>query len=655
MKKIKHISIVLLLFCSLPLLAQTKKTKKADSYFNKMAYINAAKAYEKIAKKSPTPTKHVLQQLGDSYYYNVKMAKASSAYNRLFLFYAHEVSPEYMFKYAQALRGIKKYKESDKWIQKFNEAKKEDRRGENFIRNKEKITLLKEDPKFSISNLKNINSSLSDFGTTFYKNGILFASSKRENRQVKRIYAWNKQPFLDIYYAPVDTSNQVGNIVKFPKKINSKYHESSVSFSPDKQVMYFTRNNYNNGKYREDKKGINKLKIYRAERDSVNNTWKNIKELPFNSNEYSVGHPSVSKDGKKLYFTSDMPGTIGQTDIFYVEIKGYNSYGNPVNLGKNINTEGREMFPYISDDNTLYFSSDGRFGLGALDIFSSKLETTGFEKAINLKAPVNSELDDFAFIINPTTRKGYVSSNRKGGLGDDDIYSVTQLEEIIIPPCFTEKQGVVVDKITQQILPGAKVILSKNNIKLDSTIVGADARFRFKVSCDSTYVVKATKEYYLPSKQIFVAKKATEKEDIKLQLILHNDFTHCEEGAICIKINPIYFNYNKSDIRPDAAEELNHIVSIMRKYPKIIIQSGSHTDARGRARYNEKLSDRRAKSTVRYIISQGISPERISGKGFGETRLTNGCVDNDRHTNRVKCSAEEHQANRRTEFVIVDY
>jgi len=657
MKTLLQSLTVLLLLSSVTLYSQKKeairqeKETQADKYFKKMSYVRAAQAYEQLLKKDTT--QQILARLGDSYYYNVQMDKAVKVYRDLLTKYPM-VDPEYLFKYAQSLRGIGDYQASSRWMKKFYQAKQEDSRAKEYVRKEKELIRLTTDPLYTVENEQKINSKMSDFGTTFYKEGVIFSSAQRHSRPIKRIYAWNKQPFLDLYYAKKDS---VGRLVKptlFAKELNTKYHESSVSFSPDKKVMYFTRNNYHKGKYKTDSNSINKLKIYRAEQDK-RGKWVHITELPFNSDEYSTGHPSVSKDGKRLYFTSDMPGSIGKTDIFYVTIEGKNKYGNPINLGSTINTEGREMFPYISEDNTLYFSSDGHFGLGALDVFSSKLTDQGFTTPKNLKAPVNSELDDFSFIIDPKTKEGYLSSNRKGGQGDDDIYSVIELKKspIISPPCFMEKGGIVVDKDTKEIIPYAKVVLSKGEEKLDSMVVGSDARFKFKVRCDSTYVVRGSKELYKPDTKQFKATKATLKLGLVLGLGLKDEFKRNQRGDLVIKINPIYFDYDQSYIRPDAARELDHIVSIMKKYPNIKIVAGSHTDARGRAAYNEKLSERRAKSTVRYIVSHGIDPSRITARGYGETQLVNNCVDNDRHTNRVKCTKEEHQANRRTEFVIV--
>ncbi|MFD2529995.1 OmpA family protein [Polaribacter marinaquae] len=655
MKKTIQITIVLL-FSSLTILGQTKETKKADTYFENLSYVFAAEAYEKLA--SENATEHVLQRLADSYYFNVNMQNASSAYERLFNKYPNQ-SPEHIFRYAQTLRSVGKFDASNLWMKKFHEQKQNDSRGENFTNKEVTLDELKNGkPNFTVVNQRSINTKYSDFGVTDYGNTILFSSPRERNLFVKRSHTRNDKYFLDIFKVvkeKITTVEGDDSEVRpmFSDEVNSKYHESSVSFSPDKKTMYFTRNNYVAGKYKVDKEGYNNLKILKAEWNY--NKWDNVVELPFNSSEYSVGHPSVSKDGKKLYFVSDMPGGVGGTDIYVVEIKENGGFGEVQNLGTTVNTEGREMFPFISDDDVLYFSSDGHFGIGALDIFSTKKENGTYTKPENLKAPVNSKLDDFAFSINSITKKGYLSSNREGGLGDDDIYAVESLIEPEFTPCVQIVSGFVKDKKFHNILPGAKLVLKDDKGEIIEEIYAdANAKFTFSLPCNKKYTLKATKEYSQPDTVSFDTtsdKTVDLKLDFDLKVI--SDFTYNERGELIIKIRPIYFDYNKSNIREDAAIELDKIVKIMKKYEKLVIRSSSHTDARGNEAYNEALSDRRAKSSVAYIINKGISNYRISGKGFGETRLVNNCVDNNSHTNTVKCSEEQHQANRRTEFVII--
>ncbi|WP_223267270.1 OmpA family protein [Polaribacter sp. IC073] len=654
MKKTIQITIVLL-FSSLAIFGQTKETKKADTYFENLSYASAAEAYKVLAEENTT--EHVLKRLGDSYYFNVKMQEASEAYSKLFSKFPNQV-PEHIFRYAQTLTSIGEFEDSKIWMKEFHQAKKGDSRGINFTDEEAVLEdLINGKPGYEVTNQRSINTKNSDFGVTDYGNTILFSSPRKRNVYIKRNHTRNNKNFLDIYKVikeNITITEGDDSDVKpmFTEEVNSKYHESSISFSPDRKTMYFTRNNYVAGKYKVDKEGVNNLKILKAE--WVYNEWINIVELPFNSSEYSVGHPSVSKDGTKLYFASDMPGGIGATDIYVVTINTDGSYGTVQNLGAKVNTEGREMFPFISDEDVLYFSSDGHFGIGALDVFATKKIAGTYKTPVNLKAPINTKLDDFAFSINPVTKKGYLSSNREGGVGDDDIYAVVELE-IVKSPCMQVVSVTVKDKKFQNPLPGAKLVLKDvNGLVIKETYADANATFTFTLPCNQQYTLDAIKEYYQPDTASFVTTEEQKIDlnlDFDLQII--SDFAYNERGELIIKIHPIYFDYNKSNIREDAAIELNHIVRIMKKYPRLVIRSSSHTDARGKERYNEALSDRRAKYSVAYIVDKGINSNRISGKGFGETRLVNGCVDNDRHTNRGKCTKEEHQANRRTEFVIV--
>ncbi|WP_298782167.1 LysM peptidoglycan-binding domain-containing protein [uncultured Polaribacter sp.] len=637
--------IILLIFNSITIFGQSKETKLADALFDDLLYAKAAKEYEFLLKKNETG--HILKRLGDCYYNNVQMDKASKIYTKLFTSYVPQ-NLEYFFKYAQSLRAIGNFEESDLWLKKFHELNKKDSRGKNFTKsNVNLVSLTSGKPNYKVQNLNTINTEFADFGVTEYNNTILFSSPKNLNTSKSSIETGTEDNFLDIFQVQInEISYKKPNKKLFSKRINKKYNESSISFSPNFKTIYFTRNNYNKGVLNVDKKGYNNLKIYRA--DLIDNNWGNIIELPFCSSEYSVGHPTVSKDGKRLYFASDMPGSLGFTDIYYVKINSNGTYGTPVNLGPTINTEGREMFPFISANNTLYFSSDGHFGIGALDVFSSEIINNEFQKPKNLKAPLNSKLDDFAFSINTETNKGYLSSNRKGGLGNDDIYAIEKIN--VNTPCKQLISGIVKESKFNKILPNAKLVL-KDDVgnTINETIADEFGKFNFTLPCNKKYTITASKEYYKPDTKSF---ETTNSVNLELILEIIDDFAYNNNNELVIKINSIYFDYTKWDIRPDAARELDHIIKVMRKYPLIKVKSTSHTDARGSYFSNELLSQRRAEATVDYIIFNGIDYDRISGKGYGETQLTNNCVDNDNHSNTVKCTEDQHQANRRTSFVI---
>ncbi|TVZ56576.1 outer membrane protein OmpA-like peptidoglycan-associated protein [Lutibacter sp. Hel_I_33_5] len=508
---------------------------------------------------------------------------------------------------------------------------------------------------YSVYSVEGINTEGADFSPMYYKDNVVFASERPDKRTVRHRWGKDKRTFLDLYIAKVeDSTNLVKEIDYFSiDKLNTTYHESNAVFTNDHQTIYFTRNNYYKKRYKTDKKGINKLKLYKATRNEDDTAWKDLEELPFNSDEFSTGHPALSADNKTLYFTSDREGGFGKTDIYKVKINEDGSYGEVMNLGQDINTTGKEMFPFVTKDNKLYFSSDGRKGLGGLDIYKYNLNSK--DKATSLGTSINSSADDFGIIINETQnpRRGYFSSNRAGGLGDDDIYGFTEQrkEEIkIIKPCEQSVTGYVRDKQLNIPLANAKVIIkqTKDSKTIATIMTDLHGKFSYKLPCNNNYTAIASKEYYKPDQDTFnTTDKAELALDLNFDLGLVDGLTYNDRNEMIINIKPIYFATNKSTIRPDAARELDYIVRIMNQYPKMIIKAASHTDSRGRDSYNEALSKRRAESTMNYITRKGISSNRITAQGYGETQLTNGC------TNGVRCSKGEHQLNRRTEFIIM--
>jgi len=634
--------------------AQSKR--QAEKYFTNYEYMKAADLYEKLYKKGDSSFT-VISRIADSYYQNTKTKEAEYWYTKLFeLFTNVEIASEFYFKYAQSLKSNGKYIQSDKWLLKFQEKESNDSRGKQLNKNKNYLSLYTKEPAkiVELHNLS-VNTEYSDFGAFHFKDSLYFSSTRPDATLSKqRLYKWNNQPFLDIYKGyEVSTKGSeksqliydISNAERL-SVINTKYHDASPVITKDGKTMYFTRDNYDK-KLISDKKGTVHLQLYKAEK--VDGQWVNVELLPFNNHAYSTGHPALSLDEKTLYFVSDMPGSVGQTDIYKVRILSDGKYGTPQNLGNTINTEGREMFPFISEDNILYFSSDGHLGLGALDIFSSKISNDSYEGIKNIGSPFNSRKDDFAYTYLPSKNYGYLSSNREGGKGDDDIYSFTIRKPVVKDTCNQIVEGVVKDKFTGRLLPNSTVrLFDKKGNEIQKLVVGEDATFSFSLPCKESYKLTGVKPYYKPSEQNFLTGEgAGVLHTKKMNLELLDDFTYSQDKEIIIKINPIYFDLNKSDIRPDAALELDKVIRIMKKYPDLIVESGSHTDSRGSDAYNEKLSDRRAKSTVSYIISKGISSDRISGKGYGETQPVNKCV------NRVWCNEEAHQLNRRTEFVVV--
>lgn len=646
MTRKKYILYTLLSLFVLVGYAQEKQLVKAAKNYDSYAFINAIEIYEKVAEEGHK-SKELFEKLGNAYYFNADLANASKWYGELFKL-GEEIAPEYYFRYAQALKSEKRYAESDKKMQEFNKLTGSDLRGTKFIKTRNYLEEIAEQSgRFRIENL-GVNSPYSDFAPSFYEDNLVFSSARDTGVASRYKHKWNARPFLDLYGAEVAENGSLSNVDKFSGKLNTKYHESTSVFTKDGNTMYFTRNNYYKGKYKKDKKGINKLKIFRATRDG--DRWINIEELPFNSNNYSVAHPALSVDEKKLYFASDMPGTIGMSDLYVVDINDDGTFGEPKNLGKGINTEGRENFPFISEKNEFYFSSDGHVGLGGLDIFVMNLEDEDSE-IFNVGEPVNSSMDDFTFIINSTTKKGYFASNRDGGQGDDDIYSFIEMKPIQWT-CEQEIIGVVKDSKTNEILAGAQVkLFDKDNQEIENTYSDVEGKFRFKrlLECDEVYFVRASKKDF-NSAEVLLPKQ----EEAGLRstvLLLEKEEVPFEVGddlAKILNIPIIYFDFDKSNIRPDAAAELEKVVAVMKQYPKLKIDVRSHTDSRGTDSYNMKLSQRRNESTRAYIVSRGIDASRLIGAGYGETRHVNKC------SNGVKCSEEEHQLNRRSEFIVIE-
>ncbi|TLP80739.1 OmpA family protein [Maribacter sp. ACAM166] len=629
--------------------SKSKLIQKADEYFNTMRYAEAAKLYElALTKYDQTYTYDVLKKAGDAHYFNTDMGKAYKWYTILFEKYEDEITSDYMFKYAHSLKGTGNYKRSKRLMKLYNRRLAGEKIEKNSVHNETILDgLLRMKDKFDVKNLS-INSNYSEFSPMYYNGDeIVFASSKDSSIYNTRRYKRNNQPYLDLFIAKVnEESHDLKDALKFSKKINTKYHEASVAFSPDNETMYFTRNNYGK-KLKRDKNGINHLKIYRSKK--INGEWTKADEVSFNSDEYSTGHPALSKDGKQLYFVSDMPGSIGETDIFVVDVLEDGSFSAPRNLGPEINTEHKEMFPFINEKK-LYFSSDGHVGLGGLDVFEVAFDDEiGFLEVRNVGKPINSKKDDFSFIVDEDAQKGYFASNRAGGKGDDDIYSFKTLQIEEIPTNTNAISGIVTELVGGDIMPNALVqLLDENNIKLKEMETDENGSFVFEdLESDKRYVLKTTKgSYYDDTRD--AATKNNEIVNVDVSMRKLNDMIAVENGIRKLKTEMIHFNFDKSYIRKDAAIELDKLVAIMQESPNIVIKIESHTDSRGAAIYNKYLSDKRAKSTMNYLIAQGIDPARIeSAIGYGEEQLLNEC------NGSVACTEEEHYLNRRSEFIIV--
>ncbi len=625
--------------------SENGKEARGDKFYEEYAFMDARDAYLRAVDKGYRSA-NLLSKLADSYYFNGQYEDASKWYGALFSF-SEDISSEYIYRYAQSLKSIGKYATADRVMTRLNDRAAEDDRGELFSEEKNYLKLIElQSGRFNVFNVP-FNSSYSDYGPTLNGGEVIFTSNRKTRTASQHFHDWDDQPFSELYSILVSGK---GEPSRYRGKINTRYHESTAVFTKDGQTMYFTRNNFTARKRGKDGAGTTHLKLYRAKRTEKG--WGDAVELPFNSDGYSVAHPALTADGKSLIFASDMPGGEGASDLYMVSIDG-DGFGEPKNLGDAVNTEGRETFPFVDTNGDLYFASDGHVGLGGLDIFVAELGKDGtYDKGFNIGEPINSKADDFSFVINSATGLGYFSSNREGGMGEDDIYGFEQTAGLI-KECLQSLTGEVRDDDNQDIIANAKVVLvdGDNNV-LEERVSDRNGKFTFDVmSCSTPYAIRASKDGFGNAEKSFTTTGEYDAVSKKtIYLVPEKEVDIMEVGqdlGVLLNLNPIYFDLSKSYIRSDASVELIKVIMAMKENPTLKIDVRSHTDSRSSDAFNLRLSDARAKSTVEYIIAAGIDRNRVTGRGYGESQLLNGC------TNGVKCSEAEHQLNRRSEFIIV--
>lgn len=604
------------------LAAQNRDTKIADKLFDSYEYVQAVKEYLSLVEKEKADT-YVYKQLADSYYNMNNTIEAEKWYGQTVKLNPTAVT---LYRYVQVLKSNAKYDESNVQMKIFATVAPQDERSKEFHKNPDYLSeLLKKETGFEVKKI-NINSGKSDFGAVLYKDKLYFASARNENN---KIYGWNNEPYLDLYQAEYKETKGTFSAPVPISELNTDFHEGSLTMSPDGNTIYFSSESFKDKLFQKDnakKLKYGQVNLYKAVKEK--GKWSAITPLPFNSKSYSVGNPSLDREGKWLYFASNMPGSLGGTDLWKVAVKPDGSYGIPENLGKKINTVDDENFPFITEDGVLYFSSDRLAGFGGLDIFSVDLKKEEYPK--NMGKPLNTEKDDFAFTFNKEKNIGFVSSNR---LGDDNIYSTK-------PVCNARIDVVVKNAKTKQLLTDARVLISdeQNNI-LSTKIANEKGEVLYDAECQKSYLVNVYKDGYI-TKSFPVAKI---ENAVTVNASLDPVEVVVTENEIIL--NPIYFKFDKSDITSQGAAELDKLVYVMSQNDKLKIYVKSHTDSRGNNEFNLKLSNRRAEATVKYIISKGISANRISGKGFGESQPKVSCGN--------ECTFEEHAMNRRSEFMIV--
>ena len=600
--------------------AQNNKTETADKLFERYEYMDAATAYLKLTENGYEDN-YIRKQLADSYYNVFNTKEAIKWYGKL----EDKQDAETYFKYAQMLKAEGNYEEAKNQMQQFAVLKPNDPRAKSFLNNPNYLSVLKaQRPLFDITP-SSISSDKSDFGGIITDNNtIYFASARNESRKT---YGLNEQPYLDLYQAIYNEDGTVSEPT-LVEEVNTKWHDGPATVTADGNTMYITSESFNENKFEksEDKKSkFGRLYLYKAIKQD--GKWTDLKPLPINNIAYSLRNPSISQDGKTLYFSSDMPGGMGGEDIWKVAVNG-DEYGTPENLGDKVNTPGNESFPFITSENMLYFSSDTKLGFGGLDVFVADLNA-GTE-ATNIGEPVNTEKDDFAFSFNVSKKAALFSSNREGV---DNLYMAS-------PICGVNAVVLVKSATTRKVLENASItILDDTNAIITTSSSDSRGQQTFDVDCEKVYTFKVSKEgfedgiFTMPASQNGATLVEAYLEPIK-PIITEKE----------VILQPIYFEFNKSNITAQGAEELDKLVAVMQEYPNMVIFAKSHTDSRGKDKYNLDLSERRAKSTVQYIISKGIDKARISGQGFGESELKIQCD---------KCTDEEHAQNRRSEFLII--
>ncbi|MDT8346524.1 MAG: OmpA family protein, partial [Flavobacteriaceae bacterium] len=542
---------------------------------------------------------------------------------------------ETVYRYSQMLKANGKYDEAMTYLDKFATMRPSDERAIAFRRAPNYLpAILEEGPKFSLQNL-DINSEYSDYGAYRVGDKLYFVSA----RNTKRRTHWrNAEPYYDLYEADIDEAQTISNAKELEGDINSKFSEGTFAISSDGKTMYFTRINYLDGDFVRDSTdvGISRLNIYRASK--IGNGWGNIKPTSVNHPNFSTAHPSISPDGKFLYFSSDKPGGFGESDLYRAPINEDGSLGDAENLGQKVNTPGRDTYPYLDSDGNLYFSSDGHLGLGGLDIFFTKEIDGKFAPVRNVGIPVSSSYDDFSYKFNAETKEGFMASNRDKGKGSDDIYHVKELQ----PLCDVLINIVVKDEKTGKPIPGASVVLfDTDENQIGSKTADENGLVQYIVECETDLVAKAIMQDYESAEKGI---EGTRDEEVNVEIALRPIEEIIVEDEIVL--NPIYFEFDKHNITSKAAFELDKAVEVLKKYPELKVSIESHADNRGSDAYNDRLTERRAKATREYLVSRGISEDRLTATGKGEREPAIDCGSN--------CTEEEHEKNRRSVFKIVE-
>lgn len=612
----------------------------ADRFYSNYEFVEAAKHYKEIAEKD---TMNLLARERLAMCYR-KLNDSKNAEKWFFEVTNFELDSAYwnVLYYAQALAMNGKHEDAKEWYTVYSQLihLHKDSSGYYFVEAYNDLQdFYKNAGQYDVK-LAPFNSIYADFSPAFFEKGVVFCSNRTPIKAGDPVFAWNNTAFLDLYY-----SNEGDSTSRpFSGKLNTKYHEGPLVFYNTQDSAIFTRNNYHKGKYRKSKDGTNKLKLYFSHRKG-GNSWGNIEEFPYNSDEYSIGHPALSTDNTTLYFVSDMQGTLGGTDIFRCRYEN-GKWSEPENLGKEINTTGNEMFPFIDQNNDLYFASNGLTGLGGLDLFMAKNVNGKFTNPENMGAPINTVQDDFALIIDDQQGIGYFSSNRQGGVGDDDIYYFKIKPKELILIAYNKKTNEILCEVETKLTetPSSRnVIFAKDN----------PCSARFKISLNTGYDIVGKKTGFSNGELDLLegsVLKLNNGDTVRIYLEPDQPPVIEEEPKPeIIAIKNVYYDFDKYNIRRDASKTLNEVLETLKANPRMRLLLSAHTDSRASYKYNVWLSQRRVQSALQYLVDRGIDPSRFQIEHYGEYKLATDCPDG------KPCSEPDHQLNRRTEIKILEF
>ncbi len=711
----KSLVTLLLSVFFLPLLAQKGLVKKGDEHFKAMAYPSAIPYYLKALKKDST-LQDAIFRLADCYRLTNNRILAETWYAKAVQ--QPRVMSIQKFYYGQSLMNNGKYAQARRWMEDFLIDNKEDGRGQSFIKAIEAYqNFFADSSNYAITKL-DINSTNADFGAVLHDDGIVFASSRKRPEIIERTHAWTNEPFLALYYSR-GKENQFREPEMFAEKLQTRLNDGPVCFNKKGDEIYITRNNIENGRVHKSNDKIVKLKLFMA-KSKGGNDWGALEPFPYNNDNYNCAHAAISPDGQRLYFASDMPGTKGGMDLWMCNRQG-TGWSKPINMGDTINTRGNELFPTVTEDGTIYFASDGRAGIGGLDIFYTHDLGNGYVQPVNMGYPINSPDDDFNLVYDAKNKIGYFSSNRANRGIDDDLYTFKKKSMKI--------RGIVVNKEDGTPIKQASIVLSNENGTQNFTTFD-NGRFEFSGELDANYTLKGSAaglgdttmqfatsslspsdpfvrvelgkaapfqisimvidgETKKPLPGAMIKDEATNKDlgstdldgQYKQPLVPEKDeqlivalpgyrpkvimlkgqagetprsLNYTVELTPASDIYPyenwykiVYFDLDKFNIRDDAKDVMADVVRFLSEHKDVKISIMAHTDSRATAEYNEKLSERRAKTIKQYLADHGIPTKQIGKISWsGESMMVNNCGDGE------PCTEEMHQLNRRAEITV---